>query len=385
MNDLANTNYHADIMIVDDTPDNLQVLFTILNEHGYEVRRVLNGQQAINAIATDPPELILLDIMMPDLNGYEVCIRLKSQEDTSHIPIIFLSALDEAVDRVRGFEVGGADYITKPFHIQEVIARVENQLTIIRQKKQLLQQNENLQKLNAELSRSNQELEEFAHVVSHELLQPLTTIKALSQLLLFKYSKGFNPEIQQFLNQIIGATDRMHQLTRKLLAYAQVGSQELHLCATDCQALVEELLVDLQLNMQEIDTQVVIIDKLPVIMADQLQLRELFQNLINNAMKYHRQIPLLIEIRAIAQPEYWLFSITDNGMGIEPEHIEKIFTIFARTPSVQELPGSGIGLSICQKILERHGGKIWLKSKLGEGTTFYFTFPLSEKRLMKSP
>jgi light-regulated signal transduction histidine kinase (bacteriophytochrome) len=375
MNDLANNTYRADIMIVDDTPDNLQVLFTMLNEHGYEVRRVLNGQQAMNAIATDPPELILLDIMMPELNGYEVCIKLKSQENTRHIPIIFLSALDEAVDRVRGFEVGGADYITKPFHIQEVIARVENQLTIIRQRRQLLQQNENLQQLNIELSRSNEELEEFAHVVSHELLQPLTTIKALSQLLLFKYLKDFNQEIQQFLNQIVAATDRMHQLTRKLLAYAQVGSQDLHLCATDCQALVEDLLTDIQLNIQDSDHQIVIVDKLPVIMADQLQLRELFQNLITNALKYHRQIPLLIEIRAIAQGDHWLFSITDNGMGIAAEHIEKIFTIFTRTPSVQELPGSGIGLSICQKIIERHGGKIWLESKLGEGTTFYFTFP----------
>lgn len=375
MNYLANNAYRADIMIVDDTPDNLQVLFTMLHEHGYEVRRVLNGQQAMNAIATDPPELILLDIMMPELNGYEVCIRLKSQENTCHIPIIFLSALDEVVDKVKGFEVGGADYITKPFHLQEVIARVENQLTIIRQRRQLLEQNENLQKLNQELSRSNTELEEFAHVVSHELLQPLTSIKALSQLLSFKYGKDFNEEIQQFLNQIVGATDRMHQLTRRLLAYAQVGSQKLHLCATDCHALMADLLADLRVNIQENDTQIVIPDKLPVVMADQLQLRELFQNLITNALKYHRDVPLLIEMRASPLPSYWLFSITDNGMGIAPEHIEKIFTIFTRTPSVQELPGSGIGLSICQKIVERHGGKIWLESKLGEGTTFYFTFP----------
>ncbi|MGL5508823.1 MAG: sensor histidine kinase [Microcoleaceae cyanobacterium] len=375
MNDLPNNAYRADIMIVDDTPDNLQVLFTMLNEHGYEVRRVLNGQQAMNAIATDPPELILLDIMMPELNGYEVCTRLKSQANTCHIPIIFLSALDEAVDRVRGFEVGGADYITKPFHIQEVIARVENQLTIIRQRRQLLEQNENLQKLNQELSRSNQELEEFAHVVSHELLQPLTSIKALSQLLLFKYRKDFNAEIQQFLNQIVAATDRMHQLTRKLLAYAQVGSQDLHLCTTDCHTLLTELLADLQLNMQNNDTQIIMPDKLPVIMADQLQLRELFQNLITNALKYRREIPLFIEIRAIAYPSHWLFSISDNGMGIQPEYMTKIFTIFTRIPSVEDLPGSGIGLSICQKIVERHGGKIWLESNFGEGTTFYFTFP----------
>lgn len=375
MNYLTNISDRADIMIVDDTPDNLQVLFTMLNEHGYEVRRVLNGQQAINAITSDPPELILLDIMMPDFNGYEVCTQLKSQQQTSHIPIIFLSALDEAVDRVKGFEVGGADYITKPFHIQEVIARVENQLTIIRQRRQLLQQNENLQKLNQELILSNKELEEFAHIVSHELLQPLTTIKALSQLLMLKYSKSFNAEIQQFLNQILGATDRMHQLTKKLLAYARVGTQDLHLCATDCQALVKDLLTDLQINIDETNTQIVIIGELPIIKADQLQLRELFQNLITNALKYRREIPLLIEIRAIAKSTHWLFSITDNGIGIEEKYQSKIFTIFTRIPCVEELPGSGVGLSICQKIVERHGGKIWLKSKLGKGTTFYFTFP----------
>src|SRR5919202_5200234 len=152
----------GDILVVDDVPENLQLLSTILTQHGYEVRRVINGKLALRVAHSDPPELILLDIMMPELNGYEVCQQLKASETTREIPVIFLSALDDVLDKVKAFSVGGVDYITKPVQAQEVIARVENQLTIVRQQKQLREQTARLEREIKESIRGEEAVRESA-------------------------------------------------------------------------------------------------------------------------------------------------------------------------------------------------------------------------------
>ncbi len=169
------------ILIVDDTPDNLRLLSKTLTEQGYEVQCAINGKLALMAVTNEPPDLILLDIKMPEMDGYEVCERLKTQEETAEIPVIFLSALDDVFDKVKAFKVGCVDYITKPFQVEEVFARIENQLTIRRLQRQLQDKNFKLEQLNQELQRSNQELEEFAYVVSHDLQQPLQTITGFAE------------------------------------------------------------------------------------------------------------------------------------------------------------------------------------------------------------
>lgn len=175
--------HKGDILIVDDIPENLQLLFTMLTEQGYEVRRVLNGKQALNAAKIEPPDIILLDIKMPDLDGYQVCEKLKSTETTRDIPVIFLSALNDAFDKVKAFEVGGVDYITKPFQLQEVIIRVENQLKLLKMQQQIKQKNDELMLLN-------QDLKAFSYRISHDLCNHLNIINNSTYLLIEKYAKN---------------------------------------------------------------------------------------------------------------------------------------------------------------------------------------------------
>lgn len=181
---------NGNILIVDDTPENLQVLSATLSERGYKVRGVINGKMAVRAARSAPPDLILLDIRMPDSNGYQVCEELKADAQTSKIPVIFISALDEVLDKVKAFQVGGEDYITKPFQVEEVVARVEHQLTIQRLQKQLIQQNEQLQKEIVERKKAQESAaaaskakSEFLANMSHELRTPLNGILGYSELL----------------------------------------------------------------------------------------------------------------------------------------------------------------------------------------------------------
>ncbi|NEP45770.1 MAG: response regulator, partial [Okeania sp. SIO2H7] len=174
---------NTDILIVDDNPYNLRLLSMILTDHGYEVRKAVSGKMALQSVKVMPPDLILLDIKMPGMDGYEICETLKNDPTFQYIPIIFISALDDVVDKVKAFSVGCVDYITKPFHQEEVLARVENQIRIQVLNSELEKKNKDLQELNEKLAASNQRLNEFAHVVSHDLKQPIQGIMGFSNLI----------------------------------------------------------------------------------------------------------------------------------------------------------------------------------------------------------
>lgn len=204
----------ADILIVDDTPDNLRVLSAMLTNRGYEVRKALNGQRAIASVQSEPPDLILLDIKMPEMDGYEVCRQLKATPHGCEVPIIFISALDDALDKVRAFAAGGVDYVTKPFQEAEVLARIEHQLRIQRLQQQLVEQNE-------ELLRSNRELEQFAYVVSHDLQQPLQSVTGFVRVMQLKYESTLDEVAQDYLNRIHETGSRMQRLVQDLLVQFQ--------------------------------------------------------------------------------------------------------------------------------------------------------------------
>lgn len=355
----------GDILIVDDTPDNLRVLSAMLTNQGFEVRKALSGQRAIASVQADPPDLILLDIKMPEMNGYEVCQHLKADSSTCEVPIIFISALDDALDKVRAFAVGGVDYVTKPFQEIEVLARIEHQLRIQRLQHQLIEQNE-------ELARSNRELEQFAYVVSHDLQQPLQSVTGFVKLLLLKYEDTLDEFAFDYLNRIHDAGSRMQRLIQDLLAYSRVGRQHQEFQAVDCNLILKQVLDNLQMTIAEKQVKLTY-DSLPTVMGNETQLIQLFQNLISNAIKFVQpdavpQVKILVKL----QEQQWLFGVQDNGIGIEPQNLERVFEIFQRTQSAKNYPGTGIGLATCKKIVESHGGQIWVESQLDVGTTFHF-------------
>ncbi|MDT9269590.1 MAG: response regulator [Limnospira sp. PMC 1234.20] len=369
------------ILIVDDTPDNLRVLSATLGDRDYDVQCAINGKLALMAVANQPPDLVLLDIKMPEMDGYQVCEALKSQQKTADIPVIFLSALDDVIDKVKAFAVGGVDYITKPFQVEEVWARVEHQLTIRRLQKQLQNQNFRLQQLNEDLKRSNQELEQFAYIVSHDLQQPLQTITGFAELMLtLKSQINLEEEAEEYVLPILDEGMRLQQLIKNLLHYSRVGTKQAAFEAIDCNIILEETLSNLSLAIQESGA-IITSEKLPMVFGDRLQLGQLFQNLIANAVKYHRPgIPPKITVSVMPKNQNWQFGIHDNGIGIPADKTQRIFQIFQRLHTQQEYPGNGIGLAICRKIIDRHRGDIWVESDLGLATSFYFTLPIYESQ-----
>jgi light-regulated signal transduction histidine kinase (bacteriophytochrome) len=228
----------------------------------------------------------------------------------------------------------------------------------------------------AELERSNAELAEFASVVSHDLRSPLSSIAGFSQLLQGHYADHLDAKATTYFTGISDGVKRMQALIEGVLAYAQVGAPSPPLEAIDCAVVVERALADLHATIEERGA-LVTYEELPTVAGDVTQLSQVFQNLIGNAIKYCRETPR-IAISATREGAEWLFCVRDNGIGMEAADAERIFDIFQRAHSGVEYPGTGIGLAICKKTIERHGGRIWAESYVGQGTTFKFTLPAGE-------
>jgi PAS domain S-box-containing protein len=228
--------------------------------------------------------------------------------------------------------------------------------------------------LTEDLKRSNQELEQFAYVASHDLQEPLRSVTSYTQLLAQRYQGNLDAKADKYINYIVDGASRMQQLINDLLAYSRLGKRVQEFEAADCNAAVQQSLCNLQIAIAEKNA-VITYESLPTVMADEFQLVQLFQNLIGNAIKFCQDVPI-IHIAASRNESEWLFSVRDNGIGIDPEYADRIFLIFERLHSRREYSGTGIGLAICQRIVERHGGRIWVESQSGEGATFYFTIPI---------
>lgn len=233
--------------------------------------------------------------------------------------------------------------------------------------------------LMEELQRSNQELEQLAYIASHDLREPLRKIVSFIDLFASKYGDSIDERASLYISYIVDGATRMSNLINDLLFYSRVMTDEKEFETVDCNALIETVLDDMMLSIRENKAQI-FHDALPQIKGHKIQLGQLFQNLIANAIKYHRpEEPAIIHVSAALDGEaYWIFSFRDNGIGIEPEYLERIFVLFQRLHSRSEYSGTGIGLAICKKIVERHGGRIWVESEYGKGSTFYFSLPAPE-------
>jgi light-regulated signal transduction histidine kinase (bacteriophytochrome)/CheY-like chemotaxis protein len=546
------------ILIVDDTPTNLEVLFDFLSNAGFKILVAEDGQSAIQKANYASPDLILLDIIMPGMDGFETCRRLKSYSSTQGIPVMFMTALTETVDKVKGFNLGAVDYITKPFQCEEVLVRVQTHLRLQNMAIQLREQNVRLEaeiqerqrvetelrrqnqrsqlfaevalkirqslqieevlqtsvdevqrlfdadrvlvlrllsngwvkivteavvppwssvldrnitddcfgpeyvqkylkgriyiiedidqarvepclvnfmhqfeiksklvvpillkeqlwglliahqcgqprswsnfeidllqqvadqlsialiqaqlledekRQREELARSNTELQQFAYIASHDLQEPLRMITSYLQLIERRYKHQIDQDVDDFINYAVEGAIRMKTLINDLLTYSRVGTRTAPFEPTDCNEVVKAAIANLEVAIAESNA-TVLFENLPTVIGDATQLIQVFQNLISNAIKFQGETSPHIEINASRQEDKWLFWVQDNGIGIDPKYVERIFVIFQRLHQRTTYPGNGIGLAVCKKIVERHGGQIWVEPGANQGTTFYFT------------
>jgi len=308
------------ILIVDDTPENLHVLSATLSQQGYQVRGVIKGKMAIRAAGSALPDLILLDINMPDLNGYEVCEQLKQNPQTAQIPVIFLSALDEVTDKVKGFQSGGVDYITKPFQIEEVLARVENQLTIRRLQRQLMEQNQQLQleiqermKAEAAAEAASKAKSEFLANMSHELRTPLNAILGFTQVM--NRDLEISTEQREYLGIINRSGEHLLELINDVLDLSKIeaGIISFNEGSFDLYRLLDELEEMLQIKAltKNLGLNFIISSAVPqYIKTDKQKLRCCLINLLGNAIKFtesgHVQLRVKLEDGELGRSFCWL-------------------------------------------------------------------------------
>ena len=239
-----------------------------------------------------------------------------------------------------------------------------------------------LEERGKDLERSNMELQQFAYVASHDLQEPLRTIASFTQLLAKRYHDKLDDKAREFINFAVDGSKRMQTLINELLAYSRVGTQGKSHEPIRCDALLDRVLKNLKIAIEDSGA-VITRDLLPVVVADDLQLTQLFQNLIGNAIKFRGERAPRVHISAERNGDYWKFSVRDNGIGISAEHQDRIFVIFQRLHTKAKYPGTGIGLAICKKIAERHGGRVWFEPAQGGGSTFFFTIANREAKKLE--
>ncbi len=361
-------SHEGAILIVDDNQINLNLLSHILTRQGYVVQTARDGAQALASVASDPPDLILLDIMMPGMDGYEVCQQLKADEQTRDIPVIFISALGATADKVKAFEAGGVDYIPKPFQTAEVRARVQAHLRL-----RALQRD--LQREIIERDELIAELDAFAHTVAHDLKTPLTSIIGYAQVLEQTYHSMPEAQLRTHLQTIAKRGRDMSNIIDELLLLAGVRKmEEIKIEALDMTSIVAKVQRRLSDMIEKYQAKFILPDAWPTAIGYGPWIEEVWANYISNAIKYGGQPPL-VELGATKDADGMVrFWVRDNGAGLSPDEQERLFTPFTRLSQVSA-KGHGLGLSIVRRIVEKLGKQVGGEGDVGEGSTFFFTLP----------
>jgi PAS domain S-box-containing protein len=481
------------VLVVDDDEAGREATSWLLRSEGYQVAEAATGNEALRRIA-EQPHLVILDVRLPDVDGFEVCRRLKADPATGLIPILMLSGIYRDADaKVEGLESGADGYLTKPVEpavlfatvgallrmrqaeaaarasgnrLRAIIEAESESVQLIGADGTLLEVNaaglammerdradaivgtsiynviappyraayralveavckghtetlefeiigakggqrwmetravplpqdpgqppvilavtrdmtlqrqayQALERQTQELARSNAELEQFAYVASHDLQEPLRTVALFLELLARRYKGRLDANADEFIDFAVDGAKRMRALIADLLAQSRVGTHGRDFEETDCGAACDRAVLNLRAAIEAHDAEVRR-DPLPTLRADAAQLVQLFQNLIGNAVKFRGTAPPRVHVSAAQSGTEWVFSVRDNGIGINPEFTEEIFKIFRRLDTRPGRAGTGVGLAICKKIVERHGGHIWVESEPGHGSVFYFAIP----------
>ena len=361
----------ASVLIVDDNPVNLQVLPGMLRQAGWRPRPVTGGRLGLQAARNEPPDLILLDVNMPGMNGYEVCEQLKAEARLADIPVIFVSALGEMLDKMRGFQVGGVDYITKPFQLDEVKARVAAHLELRRQRRELQSSYEKLRE-------SERLRDSLVHMIVHDLRSPLAAITAYLDLIKEEVNGKLGIETQEDVANAMRATRNMVRMINGILDVSKMEAQMMKLVLRECdlEQVVGQSLEDLG---SLVGTRNLAFDRPaePVrVVVDQEIVSRIVQNFLANALRF---TPAGGEIRVgiVVEASNTRVFVADTGPGVPPDFRDSIFDKFSQVAgsSPDRSRTTGLGLAFCKMAVEAHGGRIGVDSELGQGSTFWFTLP----------
>ncbi len=404
----------AHILIAEDSPTQAERLRYILEQNGYRVTTAVNGRQALEVIQSQKPTLILTDILMPEMDGYQLCWQIKSSPELKDIPVILVTTLADPQDVIRGLECHADNFVIKPYNEHYLLSRIQfvllnneiqerdrsgmgieiyfngqrhfitaDRLQIlnlllstyevaIQRNQELTHTKDELRNLNTSLEAANKELETFSYSVSHDLRAPLRSIDGNSQVLLEDHAHQLDEQGKVLIGRIQEGCERMAQLIEDLLNLSRLSRTEMYREEVNLSELVSSILSELQRSQPEREASFKIIEGLTAD-ADAQLLRIALENLLGNAWKFTSKQPCtVIEFGVKQQENHQVFFIRDNGAGFNMAYANKLFGAFQRLHANTEFEGTGIGLATVQRVIARHGGRIWAESELEKGATFFF-------------
>jgi two-component system sensor histidine kinase/response regulator len=391
------------VLLVDDRDENLFALETILKDENYTLVKARSGKEALTYLLKDLDfHLIIMDVLMPGMNGFETAALIYDREKLKNIPIIFLTAMDVEGNIYKGYQAGAIDYISKPIipellkvKVRAFVELSEKNRELVRQEKKLRAANrkleweiaerkvseEKVKALNQDLAKKLEQLQSldaFNYSISHDLMSPLNSITGLTGLLQTMYPEKFDAEVLDIVNHIMGSVDRMSKLIKDLLLFSRQANAEINKVDVSMKQIVKEVMEEISLTMPIADAEIIIHD-LPDAYCDNNMLKQVWVNLISNAIKYSQKKPQpRVEIGGMRDQDDFVFYVKDNGAGFNMAHYNKLFSIFQRLHTENEFNGTGIGLAVVKRIVERHDGRIWAQSEIGKGSEFYFTLRAKE-------
>jgi signal transduction histidine kinase len=370
-----NGNPPLRVLVVEDVPADAQMEIAELRRSGYDVSAdvVETADGVRESLSRNAYDVILADYRLPQFRGMETLDILREQNLTT--PLILVTGALSAETAVECVKQGVTDYVLKD-NLARLPVCVERALEETRLRQERARAQHELAEKVEELARSNSDLEQFAYVASHDLQEPLRMVAAYTQLLAERYRGKLDDSADRYIGYAVEGASRMQALLEDLLAFSRIGRNGAEHAAADANQALDEALDNLALPLKQ-NAVTITRNPLPTVMADRFQLVQLFQNLIGNAIKFRGPEAPHLSIAAERQGQAWQFTVADNGIGIAPEHRDFIFKIFHRLHTRDEYAGNGVGLAICKKIVERHGGRIWVESELGRGSSFRFTFPVA--------
>jgi two-component system sensor histidine kinase/response regulator len=373
------------LLLVDDHRESLLALEAVLEPLGHPMLRAVSGIEALRHLLTDEVSVIVLDVQMPGMDGFETAARIKERESTRDIPIIFLTAISQEPEhRLRGFATGAVDYLFKPVDPDVLRAKVAVFAELSARRRELEEElaarraaERALARKTAELERSNADLEQFSYVASHDLQEPLRVASGFLELIGERLGPDLDSQVADWMGRVRRAAEHMSELITGLLTYARTGAGAPEGVPFDLDESLHVALDHLSPRLAEQGADVRC-RPLGKVLGSPVETAQVFQNLLHNALKFSGGEPAVVEIEsdALDGQDMVTVSVADRGIGVAPENLDRVFGMFEQVAG-EPYPGTGLGLATCRKLVERHGGRIWMEANLERGVTVHFTLPVA--------